>query len=588
MPRIELTRQAAPTEWALRQRHLLRCLPRAARHYLDRYTRADGTLLWREEWPGMDGSDDAYEAFFNLPLLASLCGDLDLDQRVRDIWEAVTRQFTEFGQVHREYDGYYDWMHHGESNLLLYSFALSDPSDPKMRARSLRFIRMYTGDDPLAPNYDRDLRMMRSPINGSRGPWFENTIEDWETHLEVLSAYHPPYNDIPSVIRENWTTRDSFSKVVAVMNERMMRGDVPLNLTATALGAHAFMLTGDQGLVDWATSYTAAWMERADANGGLLPDNIGPTGRIGECLDGRWWGGYYGWQWPHGLLTVVEPAVIAAASTFLMTGDRRWLELSRGQLEQLDKLARVSDDGGVEVPSRYDENGWDVWQPAPVEFAVTLWHLSQQEDDAERVRRWAGPHPTKLFSRGGQDNRHFHPWFEYVNGRNSGYPVAVLAANQQRTNERLARIRADEQDPHTVDIHHFQDLNPVTLEGLIQLTMGGPSVVYHGGLLHTSLRHFDATARRPGLPPDVAVLVRRVDSEGVDVEVLNLDPVHERELVLQGGAFAEHTITGIVHDGREEAVGGTSLSVGLAPGAGAVLRLALARNSRTPSYQWPV
>ena len=588
MPRIELTRPTDPKPWALGQRHLLRLLPEAARRYVDRYTRADGTLLWREEWPGMDGSDDAYEAFFNLPLLAALCGDVELDQRIRAIWEAVTRQFTEFGQVYREHDAYYDWMHHGESNLLLYYMGLSDPHDPKMRARAMRFMRMYTGDDPSAPNYDPDLRMMRSPINGSRGPNHDNTLEDWDTHLEVLSNYHPPYNDIPGVTRDNWTTHESFRKVVAVMNERMMRGDVPLNLTATALAAHAYMLSGDRQLVDWATAYTGAWVERAAANGGLLPDNVGPTGRIGECLNGQWWGGYYGWQWPHGLLTVIAPAVIAAARTFLMTGDRPWLAFARGQFDQLDKLGRVGDDGGFEVPSRHDENGWGVWKPSPVEFAVCLWNLSQEPDDAERVRRWAGPNPTKFLGRGGQDNEHFHPWFEYVNGRDDSYPEKVLAASNRRISERLARIRADQEDPHTVDIHHFQGLNPVTLEGLVQLTMGGPSVVYHGGLLHTSLRHFDPATGRPGLPSDVGVLVRRIDAQGIEVEVQNLSPLHERELVLQGGAFAEHEITGVTGDGGEHAVSGTSLAVGLAPGAGGRFRLALARNTSTPTYDWPL
>lgn len=588
MTRIELTGPMDPAPWALWERHLLRVLPVAARHYLDRYTRADGTLLWREDWPGMDGSDDAYEAFFNLPLLAAMGGDLELDQRIREHWEAVTRQFTVFGQIHREYDGYYDWMHHGESNLLLYYLGLSNPDDAKMFARSMRFARMYTGQDPEAPNYDTSLQMMRSPINGSRGPNHENTLDDWSTHLEVLSNYHPPYNDIPGVTRENWTTHESFRKVVAVMNERMMRGDVPLNLTSTALGAHAYLLSGDPNLVDWATGYTRAWMERAERNGGLLPDNVGPTGQIGECLNGKWWGGYYGWQWPHGLLTVVEPALIASASTFLMTGDRQWLDLARGQFEQLDKLGRVADDGSFEVPSRHDENGWGVWKAAPVEFAIYLWHLSQDADDAERVRRWAGAHPSAYLGRGGQDNTHFLPWFEYLDGRNPSYPEDVLLANHRRIARRLSNIRADREDPETVDIHHFQGMNPVTVEGLVQLTMGGPSVVYHGSLLHTTLRHFDPVTRRPGLPPDVAVLVAGVDAEGVEVEIVNTNQLVERELVVQGGSFAEHAIVGVTVEGESDSVGGSSLSVGLAPGAGGRIRLELKRNTLPPTYRQPV
>jgi len=29
----------------------------------------------------------------------------------------VTRQFTAYGQVWREFDAYYDWMHHGEARF---------------------------------------------------------------------------------------------------------------------------------------------------------------------------------------------------------------------------------------------------------------------------------------------------------------------------------------------------------------------------------------------------------------------------------------------------------------------------------------
>jgi hypothetical protein len=38
----------------------------AGEFFVKRYIREDGTLIWRDEWPGMDGSDDGYERFFNL------------------------------------------------------------------------------------------------------------------------------------------------------------------------------------------------------------------------------------------------------------------------------------------------------------------------------------------------------------------------------------------------------------------------------------------------------------------------------------------------------------------------------------------
>ena len=46
----------------------------AAPVYQERYTRPDGTFVWRQEWPGMDGSDDGYESYGNWPLYYCLGG----------------------------------------------------------------------------------------------------------------------------------------------------------------------------------------------------------------------------------------------------------------------------------------------------------------------------------------------------------------------------------------------------------------------------------------------------------------------------------------------------------------------------------
>ena len=45
-------------DWAIRQRHLIDTMNQAAPIYQKRYTNDDGTFVWRENWPGMDGSDD--------------------------------------------------------------------------------------------------------------------------------------------------------------------------------------------------------------------------------------------------------------------------------------------------------------------------------------------------------------------------------------------------------------------------------------------------------------------------------------------------------------------------------------------------
>ena len=138
IPTILATQQAAPPAWALSQRALIAAMNEAAPVFQERYTRADGSFIWRQTWPGMDGSDDGYESYHNWPLFYALGGDADLYRRSRFLWEAVTRQFTSYGQVWREFDAYYDWMHHGESSIYFYYFGLADPASHLDRARTQR------------------------------------------------------------------------------------------------------------------------------------------------------------------------------------------------------------------------------------------------------------------------------------------------------------------------------------------------------------------------------------------------------------------------------------------------------------------
>ena len=71
---LEATRVCAPPDWAVRQRRLIEVMNEAAPVYQQRYTRADGSFVWRERWPGMDGSDDGYESYHNWPLFYALGG----------------------------------------------------------------------------------------------------------------------------------------------------------------------------------------------------------------------------------------------------------------------------------------------------------------------------------------------------------------------------------------------------------------------------------------------------------------------------------------------------------------------------------
>lgn len=585
-----------PPEWALLQRLLFDTLNQAALEFTARYTRPDGTLIWREHWPGMDGSDDPYEGFCYFPLFYVLGGSEEIHQLSRKLWDAITWQWTEYGQIYREFDAYYDWMHHGESLIYTYYYGLADPTVLKDRQRAIRFASLYTGDDPEATNYDVDKRLIRSPINGSRGPRFIQTAEDWSTHREVLDNYPPPFEDIPGVEGPTcpWSNDAVYEQILQRMNKRMSRGDVPLNLTATSLAAHAFMYTGDDRWANWVFDYLDAWKERTDRNGGITPDNVGLSGQIGEYMDGKWWGGYYGWRWPHGSFTILEPLLIAGCNAALLDGDMDHLSLFRSQLDLLWGLGHEVD-GRKLVPNKHLDSGWTDYRLMNPIHPIYLWSISMDPRDQERVERlgagedWA--QATSSFGKGWIGNT--GPWYAYVTGKNPDYPTQILKVTYETIQRQLTRIRSDQGDPAGWDIHHWQLMTPMIVEGLVQLTLGAPMHIYHGGLLHARVRYYDAQAQRPGLPPSVAALVEQMSADSTTICMINLSPYEERDVIIQAGTFGEHCFDEAVVLGQDgeaagrQQVGGKWLRVVLPPGGGIRLQLQTRRYANQPSYDTP-
>ena len=194
-----------PAEWAIWERHVLEQLPPALLTFVDKYTHEDGTLIWRDEWPGFDGSDDGYESFYNFPLYYALGGPQSIDPLTRKLWDGVTRQFTGYGQIYDEFDAHYDWMHHGESYTNFYMFGLMDPNDSTFHERSVKFAALYNGENPDAPNFDPEKKLIRSPITGSRGPHFVNTAEDWVTHRPILAHYRSEERRVGKECRSRWS-----------------------------------------------------------------------------------------------------------------------------------------------------------------------------------------------------------------------------------------------------------------------------------------------------------------------------------------------------------------------------------------------
>lgn len=586
---IEIAMPTTPPEWALWQRHLLKQLHPAAIEFVRKYTRPDGTLIWRERWPGMDGSDDGYESFYNFPLYYALGGPEEIHGLSRKLWDAVTRQFTEYGQVYKEFDAYYDWMHHGESYTYFYFFGMADPTVQKTRERALRFAGLYLNEDPDAPNYDFRLKLMRSPINGSRGPRFVNSAEDWVTHRPVLADYPLPYDDIPNVTDSSaWIDDERFPFILQTMNQRMMRVDVPLNLTATSLILNAYMYTGDAKYKQWIEEYVGAWIDRTRENDGILPDNVGPNGKIGETMEGKWWGGYYGWKWPHGLFNQVEATLIGASNAYLVSGDAKYLELPRSVLELVLSKARV-ENGRVEVPHRHGREGWYDYRRINPTHLIYLWYVSQDARDYRLMESLTevSNFDTLRYEKHKGDWENAGPWLGFIEGRNPDYPVQMLKANYAETLRRLERIRNDQSDPAERGVHHWQKCNPVVLEGLVQTMLGAPNHIYHGGLLHCRLFYFDPVLKRPGLPQGVAALVDKISPDGVSVHLVNLDPSQPRDVIVRAGAFGEHEFTSVRHKNQSTAIGRNFFQVRLLAGAGARLDIGMKRYANRPSYHFP-
>jgi hypothetical protein len=579
-----------PPAWAVLERALFAAMNAAIDPYLAKYTNPDGTLIWggTAAQHGRDDVDDFYEAFYNWPLLYLLGGDDRLLELSLRQWEAVTRQLGALGLLHREFERGADQFHQGESLIYFYFLCLADPANPRLRDLAQRFADFYTGADPDAPNYDPVHKIIRAPHNGSAGPrWgykdvpLEQFFAVWD---DEMRRYGLPFDDVPGVTSyDDLLTPAGAQAMGEAMQSRYGRGDTATNLLVTSLATNAYLLTGEPRFRTWVAEYTAAWIERAVRNGGLLPDNVGLNGEVGEYTGGRWYGGLYGWTWPHGFYNIGMAALVAGINAFLLTGEVRFLDLPRWQMDAVLAQGILANPIGRSmslahhlegqiaseethpraflVPYRYGDRGWFDYQPLPPTYPVALWFVARQPGDWARIERLRQADPSDWRAiwpgRGKEDSTHEGPWLCFLQGENPDYPERFLVQSLGHVYRRLELIRQDSTDLHHLPdnqihtlVHIWQNVNPVTTEALVQLTLGGPQIIYNGGLLHVSVRYFDAVRRRPGLPEDVAALVERIGEDGITLHLVNLSPLARREVIVQAGAFAEHCFTSVRYGER--------------------------------------
>jgi len=632
--RATIPLEEAPA-WAVLERQLIGVMEEAVHPFLAKYTHGDGRLIWQEGiHQTRDGADDFYESFYNWPLLYLLGGGdhlLELGQRQ---WDATTRLMEEIGHVHKEYEVGYDQFHQSESYIYFYLLCLANPAHEQNVERARRFAGFFLNEDPEAINYDPEKKILLCAHNGSKGPrWlYQETEEPSYGYSSGMAVYGLPYEDLEGIDSvEDLKNSANARRMGQAMKERMAKGDVATNLHVCSLIANAFLMTGDEKYKRWLLEYVDAWIDRAARYDGFLPDNVGLSGEVGEYTGGKWYGSMYGWTWPHGFYNIAMAAILAGVECFLLTGEKKYLELPRNQIRKVmseGKMANLNEqpmslehhwtgqiralgdraDSWV-VPYCYGDSGWSDWQPLAPMYPLAIWNVSGDEVDRDMVstiRERETYDWRKVFSfHSKEDAGHEQPWFAYIQGENPDYPEQILRASLAQVYRRMEQVRRDETDPRNNHVHWWQQLNPVTTEALIQLTLGAPQMLYNGGLLLAPIRHFDPDSDRPGLPPDVAALVESVEGERVDLHIVNLSALSERTVRVQAGTLGEHEFAQVTYNkiaseypgpvgdyatpevvtGSETAqINDVYFDVALPPGTEIRLSLGLRRHVNPPSY----
>lgn len=575
------TPMAAP-DWAIMQRRLLARNAEACEAFYAKYVDGRDRLKVFERWGANDGPDDAAEATNDWVVLHALGGSDRILTLARRYWEGHLKQYTAArtmevpiarqGMYFREFPVQMDWQHNAEGLTTFNVMGLSTPRDPRLLARTMRYADFYTGRDPTVHNYDPRHRLIRSLLNGSRGPMLRRaTPLDWAGDpFEAGARFHMEHGETTYQ-----QTLDHYAEYGDVV------GDNPLNLQSTTLGLNAYALGCGDRYRRWALDYIDAWVERAAANGDLLPSHVALDGTVGK----NWWRGTYGWGFSPVVPQTgkredrnrVPRSISAFMGATLLTGDQAYIDLWRRQTARINAAGRQRG-GTLETPTMYGAEGWYGWKPGPYRAnGFEIWYMSQRADD----RAAAGE----------------HPWISFLEGKNPQYPLTAMRADMDAIAAREQAQRDDPTTPQTRLADWPLDITPANITSLIQLMSGGlhiahpgwsPTSPNQGGVpLHCRLRYFDADRRRAGVPENVAALVHAIGDALTEVTLVNLAKSAPRTIIVQGGAYAEHRIESVTIDGRTMAVGRADVTLRLEPGCGARLRLAMRRYANRPTLAFP-
>ena len=574
---IAIDAPMSPPNWALLERQLLEANAAACEEYFARYFDERGYLLCVERWGGNDGPDDAIENCNDWPILHLLGAPDVVRQLYERAWEGHLRQYTAAktkdvpmardGMYYKEFPVMFDWMHNGEGLAVFNLTGLCNPHDNLFQQRTRRYAGFYMNEDPGAPNYDPQHKIIRSMFNGSRGPLMRKaTALDWAGDpVEVENRFLPGHGE--RTYEEMLAHFKDYTDTV---------GDHPQNLRATTLAFNAYALSHEEKYKRWALEYIDAWVERAKVNGGVFPSNVGLDGKIGSSAGGKWYGGVYGWGF-----SVIVPqtgeiahrtrtmsAFAGLMNAWMFTSDNKYLDAWRAQLDAINAQSRVID-GKTMYPRMYGDNGWYAWTEAPyAEHALDMYCLSMKEDDLRRV-------PKNL-------------WLEYLQGKRPDYPESALRRDLAEVRKRTLAMRDDPTTPDTRLADDPYRYNPASVDALLHLTAGGIHPGRGGNILCARLRYFDPFRRRAGLPDDVAALVTKLTDDETEVTLVNVNQLADRTVIVQAGAYGEHQFQAIVRQDSKTETNTTHLRVKLGPGAGEKLTLKMKRHVNPVTFDFPI
>ena len=544
--------------------------------------------------------------------------------------------------------------------MFLYHLLLANPAHRKTRERVLKLAQYHFSENPAGfeSNYDPEHRVFKTSCFGANGPawdYYDRPIP----HSHWMDSYDMALIDVPGVHTcLDLLDPEKAARYGKVYSERMKHCDTISNLLSTSLAACAFALTGDAQYRDFITDYVGAWRERAQ--GYPVPaDNAGTRGRVGETLEGRFYGAHFGWAHVGGIHFIGDSLIVGGENERLITGRAGALDWARDTYAYLiDRFGVPQKDGGVLFPGKRRDPGSEInfLSSADIPFTVSsdrgpgirryvqnaegwygyttavpshwghIFAASKSLSDYMRMEAILPPGKLRISrenltskDKGGQ----YGAFARYLAGGDPAYPEDILrytldvfhaqnailekeksgasarlgfAPDGEGEWEILRRITAELHEKHHLPyddsvIHSYYQTfllyrQPLSVEGLMNLTMGAMLPIYNGGLIQAEARWFDMDRRRPGLCEGCAALIGSIDSGGFTVTLANIG-TRSHTLCLQGGAYGEHEILSVESEGEKQVVNGKWACFTLSPGTVVTLRVNLRRWANAPSFEEP-